>query len=101
MGSVVYGTGVELVLGTCDSRVGGFYDPVNTCLSMNIDLVEQLTSRIGRLRSNKCELTPAMTTFVVYVPTLSYDEDEVETFHVDAKVLQTGRHILQRHHCGF
>ncbi|KIH65744.1 acyl carrier family protein [Ancylostoma duodenale] len=39
----------ELFLGTCDSReVGGEGVLVNTNLVMNIDLFEQLTTRIGR-----------------------------------------------------
>ncbi|VDM55842.1 unnamed protein product [Angiostrongylus costaricensis] len=45
--NVVYDTGEELFLGTCDSRGVGV---VSASLSMNIDSFEQLTIRIGRLR---------------------------------------------------
>ncbi|RCN41225.1 hypothetical protein ANCCAN_12832 [Ancylostoma caninum] len=44
-----FDTGEELFLGTCDSRrVGEVGVLVNTNLDMNIDLFEQLTTRIGR-----------------------------------------------------
>uniref|UniRef100_A0A0K0DDG5 Endonuclease n=1 Tax=Angiostrongylus cantonensis TaxID=6313 RepID=A0A0K0DDG5_ANGCA len=45
--NAIYDTGEELFLGTCDIRgVGGVGVLVNTSLSMNIDLFEQLTTRI-------------------------------------------------------
>ncbi|KAK6748548.1 hypothetical protein RB195_001276 [Necator americanus] len=43
---------------------------------------EQLAIRIGRLRMRKCGLTPALTIFVAYTPTSSYEE-EVEAFYMD------------------
>uniref|UniRef100_A0A0K0CX14 Endo/exonuclease/phosphatase domain-containing protein n=1 Tax=Angiostrongylus cantonensis TaxID=6313 RepID=A0A0K0CX14_ANGCA len=62
--SAVYETGEELLFGTCDSSgVGGVGVLVNTSLSMNIDSFEQLTTRIGRLRLERCGSTPALTIF--------------------------------------
>ena len=80
----VYETGEELFLGTCDSRgVGGVGVLVNTHLAMNIDSYESLTTRIGRLRLRRCGSTPALTIFVAYAPTSSYDEDELEAFYME------------------
>ncbi|KIH66769.1 hypothetical protein ANCDUO_02903 [Ancylostoma duodenale] len=77
-------TGEELFLGTCDSRgVGGVGVLVNTNLAMNIDSFEQLTTRIGRLRPRKCGSIPAVTIFVAYAPTSSYDDEEIEAFYMD------------------
>uniref|UniRef100_A0A0K0DJN4 Endo/exonuclease/phosphatase domain-containing protein n=1 Tax=Angiostrongylus cantonensis TaxID=6313 RepID=A0A0K0DJN4_ANGCA len=82
--NAVYDTGEELFLGTCDSRgVGGVGVLVNTSLSMNIDSLEQLTTRIGRLRLKRCGSTPALTIFVDYAPTSNYDEEVVEEFYMD------------------
>ncbi|KAK6751612.1 hypothetical protein RB195_003182 [Necator americanus] len=82
--NAVYGTGEELFLGTCDSRgIGGVGVLVNTSMAKNIDSSEQLTTRIGRLRMRRCGPTPALTTFLAYAPTSSYDEEEVETFYID------------------
>ncbi|EYC15228.1 hypothetical protein Y032_0037g3402 [Ancylostoma ceylanicum] len=76
--SATFDTGEELFLGTCDSRgVGGGGVLVNTNLAMNIDFFEQLTTRIGRLRLRRCGSTPAVTVFIAYAPTSSYDEDEI------------------------
>ncbi|ETN84261.1 hypothetical protein NECAME_06949 [Necator americanus] len=75
--NAVYETGEELFLGTCDSRgVGGVGVLVNTTMAKNIDSFEQLTIRIGRLRMRRCGSTPALTIFVAYAPTSSYDEEE-------------------------
>ncbi|KAK6762312.1 hypothetical protein RB195_023141 [Necator americanus] len=52
---------------------------VNTNMAVNIDFFEQLTTRIGRLRMRRCGPTPALTIFVAYAPTSSYEE-EVEAF---------------------
>ena len=80
----VYDTGEELFLGTCDNRgVGGVGVLVKTSLTMNIDSFEQLSTRIGRLRLKRCGSMPALTIFVAYAPTSSYDEDEVEAFYMD------------------
>ncbi len=82
--SVVYDTGEELFLGTCDSRgVGGVGVLVNSNLVMNIDSFEQLTTRIGRLKLKRRGPTPALTIFIVYAPTSDYDEDEIEAFYMD------------------
>ncbi|RCN31106.1 hypothetical protein ANCCAN_23117 [Ancylostoma caninum] len=55
-------TGEELLLGTCDSRgVGGVDVLVNTNLVMNIDLFEQLTTRIGLLQANLPTLDVGVT----------------------------------------
>uniref|UniRef100_A0A0K0CW04 Craniofacial development protein 2-like n=1 Tax=Angiostrongylus cantonensis TaxID=6313 RepID=A0A0K0CW04_ANGCA len=49
---------------------------------MNIESVEQLTTRIERLRLKRCGSIPALTIFVVYAPTSNYNEEEVETFYM-------------------
>uniref|UniRef100_A0A0K0DRQ3 Craniofacial development protein 2-like n=1 Tax=Angiostrongylus cantonensis TaxID=6313 RepID=A0A0K0DRQ3_ANGCA len=80
----VCNTGEELFLGTCDSRgVGGGGVSVNKNLPINIDLFEQLTTRIERLRLRRCGSIPALTIFVVYAPSSNYDEEEVEVFYID------------------
>uniref|UniRef100_A0A0K0DHD4 Craniofacial development protein 2-like n=1 Tax=Angiostrongylus cantonensis TaxID=6313 RepID=A0A0K0DHD4_ANGCA len=77
-------SGEELFLGTCDSRgVGGVGVLVNTSLSTNIDLFEQLITRIARLRLKRCGSIPALTIFVVYGPTPNYEEEQVEAFYMD------------------
>ncbi|KAK6738467.1 hypothetical protein RB195_020521 [Necator americanus] len=69
---------------TCDSRgVGGVGVLVNTSMAKNIDSFEQLTTRIGRLRMRRFGPTPALTIFVAYAPTSSYEEEEVEAFYMD------------------
>ncbi|ETN85606.1 hypothetical protein NECAME_16719 [Necator americanus] len=47
-------------------------------MAKNIDFFEQLTTRIGRLRMRRCSPTPALTIFVAYAPTPSYEEEGVE-----------------------
>uniref|UniRef100_A0A0K0D8Q5 Craniofacial development protein 2-like n=1 Tax=Angiostrongylus cantonensis TaxID=6313 RepID=A0A0K0D8Q5_ANGCA len=54
---------------------------------MNIDLSEQLATRIGRLRLKRCGSISALTIFVAYAPTSNYDEEEVEVFYMDLKKL--------------
>ncbi|KAK6743548.1 hypothetical protein RB195_010678 [Necator americanus] len=72
--NAVYEPGEELFLGTCDSRgVGGVGILINTSMAKNIDSFEQLTTRIGRLRMRGCGPTPALTIFVAYFPTSSYE----------------------------
>ncbi|ETN74502.1 hypothetical protein NECAME_03988 [Necator americanus] len=52
--NVVYETGEELFLGTCDNRgVGGVGVLFNTRTAKNIDSFEQLTTRIGCLRMRR------------------------------------------------
>ncbi|KAK6752294.1 hypothetical protein RB195_003610 [Necator americanus] len=82
--NAVYESGEELFLGTCDSRgVGEVGVLVNTSMAKNIDSFDQLTTRIGRLRMRRCGPTPALTIFVAYAPTSSYEEEEVEAFYMD------------------
>uniref|UniRef100_A0A7I4XYF7 Reverse transcriptase domain-containing protein n=1 Tax=Haemonchus contortus TaxID=6289 RepID=A0A7I4XYF7_HAECO len=84
MRHAVFETGEELFLGTCDSRgVGGVGGLVNTHLAMNIDSYESLTTRIGRLQLRRCGSVPALTIFVAYAPTSSYEEEEMEAFYMD------------------
>ncbi|KIH66061.1 hypothetical protein ANCDUO_03613 [Ancylostoma duodenale] len=84
--NATFDTGEELFLGTCDSRgVGGVGVLVNKILVMNIDSFEQLTTRIGRSRLRRCGSMPAVTIFVAYSPTSSYDEEEIEAFYMDLK----------------
>ncbi|KAK6748356.1 hypothetical protein RB195_001152 [Necator americanus] len=78
----VYDTGEELFLeGICGSRGVGVL--VNTNITVNIDSFEQLTTRIGRLQMGGCGSTPALTIFVVYAPTSSYQKEEVEASYMD------------------
>ncbi|KAK6740719.1 hypothetical protein RB195_008892 [Necator americanus] len=63
--------------------VGGVGVLVNTSMAKNIDSFEQITTRIGRLRMRRCGPTPALTIFVAYAPTSSYEEEEeVEAFYM-------------------
>ncbi|ETN84127.1 hypothetical protein NECAME_17233 [Necator americanus] len=81
--NAVYETGEELFLGACDSRgVGGVGVLVNTSMAKNIDSLEQITTRIGRLRM-RCGLTTALTIYVAYAPTPSYEEEKIEAFYMD------------------
>ncbi|ETN78220.1 hypothetical protein NECAME_02925 [Necator americanus] len=81
--NAVFDTAEELFLGTCDSRgVGGVGVLVKTSIAENIDSFEQLATRIGRLRMRRCGPTPALTIFVAYAPTSSYEGD-VEAFYMD------------------
>ncbi|KAK6762926.1 hypothetical protein RB195_023582 [Necator americanus] len=95
--NAVYETGEELFLGTCDSRgVGGVGVLVNTSLAKNIDSFEQLTTRIGRPRMRRCGPTPALTIFVAYAPTSSYDEEEVEAFYMDLEKFYREDHAFYK-----
>ncbi|XGW34859.1 hypothetical protein V3C99_018699 [Haemonchus contortus] len=91
----VFETGEELFLGTCDSRgVGGVGVLVSTHLAMNIDSYERLTTRIGRLRLRRCGSIPALTIFVAYAPTSSYEEEELEAFYMDLERLYREEHFF-------
>ncbi|ETN73297.1 hypothetical protein NECAME_13558 [Necator americanus] len=70
----------------CDSGgVGGVGVLVNRNMAKNIDSFEQLTPRIRRLRMRRCGPTSALTIFVAYAPTSSYEEEDVESFYMDSK----------------
>ncbi|KAK6726567.1 hypothetical protein RB195_004724 [Necator americanus] len=63
-----YETGEEVFSGACDSRgVIGVGVLVNKSIAINIGSFEQLSTRIGHLRT----------------PSSSYEEEEVEVFYVD------------------
>ncbi|ETN78172.1 endonuclease/exonuclease/phosphatase family protein [Necator americanus] len=95
--NAVYETGEELFLGTCDSRsVGEVGVLVNTSMAKNIDSFEQLTTRIGRLRMRRCGPTPALTIFVAYAPTSSYEEEEVEAFYMDLEKFYREDHAFYK-----
>ncbi|ETN69398.1 endonuclease/exonuclease/phosphatase family protein [Necator americanus] len=95
--NAVYETGKELFLGTCDSRgVGGVGVLVNTRTAKNIDSFEQLTTPIGRLRMRRCGPTPALTIFVAYAPTSSYEEEEVEAFYMDLEKFYREDHAFYK-----
>ncbi|VDM59911.1 unnamed protein product [Angiostrongylus costaricensis] len=82
--NAVYVTGEELFLGPYDNRgVCGAGVLVNASLSMNIDSFEQLATRVGRLQLRRHGSIPALTIFLVHVPTSNYDEEEVEAFYMD------------------
>ncbi|ETN78625.1 hypothetical protein NECAME_18190 [Necator americanus] len=100
--NAVYETGEEMLLGTCDSRcVGGVGILVNTRTAKNIDSFEQLTTRIGRLRMRRCGPTPALTIFVAYAPTSSYEEEEVEAFYMDLEKFYREDHAIYSHNWRF
>ncbi|VDM55641.1 unnamed protein product [Angiostrongylus costaricensis] len=80
--NAVYNTGEELLLGTYDRRRVGGVGVLVTSLSTNIDSIEQLTTRIGRLRLRRRESIPPLTIVVFYAPTSNYDEEKVEAFHM-------------------
>ncbi|KAK6765644.1 hypothetical protein RB195_025515 [Necator americanus] len=89
--------GEELFLGACDSRgVGGVGVLVNTSMAKNIDSFEQLTTRIGHLWMRRCGPTPALTIFVAYAPTSSYEEEEVEDFFMDLKKFYRENHAVYK-----
>ncbi|KAK6762557.1 hypothetical protein RB195_023326 [Necator americanus] len=95
--NAVFETGEELFLGTCDNRgVGGVGVLVNTSMAQNIDSFEQLTTRIGRLRMRRCGPTPALTIFVAYAPTSSYEEEEVEAFYMDLEKFYREDHAFYK-----
>ncbi|KAK6744428.1 hypothetical protein RB195_011250 [Necator americanus] len=95
--NAVYESGKELFLGTCDSRgVGGVGVLVNTSMAKNIDSFEQLTTRIGRLRMRRCGPIPALTIFVAYAPTSSYEEEEVEAFYMDLEKFYREDHAFYK-----
>ncbi|KAK6764331.1 hypothetical protein RB195_024596 [Necator americanus] len=66
-------------------------------MAKNIDSFEQLTNLIGRLRMRRCGPTPALTIFVAYVPTSSYDEEEkVEAFCIDLEKFYREDHAFYK-----
>ncbi|KAK6766068.1 hypothetical protein RB195_025776 [Necator americanus] len=95
--NAVYETGEELFSGTCDSRgVRGVGVLVNTSMAKNIDSLEQLTTRIGRLRMRRCGPTPALTIFVAYAPTSGCDEEEVKAFYMDLEKFYREDHAFYK-----
>ncbi|KAK6764372.1 hypothetical protein RB195_024628 [Necator americanus] len=75
--------------------VGGVGVRVNTSMAINIDSFEQLTIRIGSQRMRRCGPTPALTIFVAYVPTSSYEE-EVEAFYMDLEKFYRKDHAFYK-----
>ncbi|KAK6759241.1 hypothetical protein RB195_021079 [Necator americanus] len=67
----------------------------STNMAVNIDSFEQLITRIERLRMRRCSSTVALTIFVVYAPTLSYEE-EVEAFYMDLEKLYREDHAFYK-----
>ncbi|KIH46399.1 hypothetical protein ANCDUO_23548 [Ancylostoma duodenale] len=63
---------------------------------MNINSFEQLTTRIGRVRLRRCGSMPAVTIFVAYAPTSSYDEEEIEAFYMDLEKFYKEDHIFYK-----
>ncbi|EYC30246.1 hypothetical protein Y032_0005g2538 [Ancylostoma ceylanicum] len=63
---------------------------------MDIDSLEELTTRIGRLRLRRCGSMPALTVFLAYAPTSSYDEDEIEAFYMDLEKFYRGDHTFYK-----
>ncbi|VDO27394.1 unnamed protein product [Haemonchus placei] len=61
---------------------------------MNIDSYESLTTRIGRLRLRRCGSIPALTIFVAYAPTSSYEEEQMEAFYKDLERLYREDHTF-------
>ncbi|VDO47061.1 unnamed protein product [Haemonchus placei] len=76
------------------AEVGGVGVLVNTHLAMNIDPYESLITRIGRFRLGRRGPTSALTVFVIYAPTLSYDEEELEAFYMDLEKLYKEDHTF-------
>ncbi|KAK6741514.1 hypothetical protein RB195_009396 [Necator americanus] len=65
-------------------------------MAKNIDSFEQLTIRIGLLRMRRCGPTPALTIFVAYAPTSSYDEEETEAFYMDLEKFYREDHAFYK-----
>ncbi|KIH68696.1 hypothetical protein ANCDUO_00970 [Ancylostoma duodenale] len=63
---------------------------------MNIDSFEQLTTRIGRLRLRRSGPTRALTIFVAYAPTSSYDGGEIEAFYMDLEKFYREDHAFYK-----
>ncbi|KIH67763.1 hypothetical protein ANCDUO_01906 [Ancylostoma duodenale] len=63
---------------------------------MKTDSFEQLTIRIGRLRLKRCGSIPALTIFVFYAPTSSYDEEEIEAFYMDLEKFYREDHTFYK-----
>ncbi|RCN49642.1 hypothetical protein ANCCAN_04266 [Ancylostoma caninum] len=93
--NATFETEEELFLGTCDSReVAGAGVLVNTNLVMNI---EQLTTRIGRLRLRRCGSTLALPIEDAVVENNDEGYDRlVQHLRVSAKEAKGARAIKKR-----
>ncbi|XP_055965817.1 craniofacial development protein 2-like [Sorex fumeus] len=94
---VVFNTGEELFLGTCNRRgIGGIGVLVNTNVAMSINSFKSLTNRIGRLRLNRCGSLPAVSVFVVYAPTPNDTKEEMEKFYMDLETFYKEDHAFYK-----
>ncbi|KAK6762489.1 hypothetical protein RB195_023277 [Necator americanus] len=65
-----------LVPRTCDTRGVGGVGVLVTSMAKNIDCFEELTTRIGRLRMRRFGTLSALTIFVAYAKTSSYEGED-------------------------
>ncbi|KIH65796.1 hypothetical protein ANCDUO_03878 [Ancylostoma duodenale] len=63
---------------------------------MNTDSFEQLTTRIGRLLLRRCGSIPALTIFVAYAPSSSYDDEEIQAFYMDSEKFYRKDHTFHK-----
>ncbi|KAK6729312.1 hypothetical protein RB195_006391 [Necator americanus] len=63
-------------------------------MAKNLDSFEQLTTRIGCLRMRRCGPTSALTIFVAYAPTSSYEE--VEAFYMELEKFYREDHAFYK-----
>uniref|UniRef100_A0A0K0DEB9 Uncharacterized protein n=1 Tax=Angiostrongylus cantonensis TaxID=6313 RepID=A0A0K0DEB9_ANGCA len=61
---------------------------------MNIDTFQELIKRIGHLPLKRCGPILALTIFVVYAPTLNYNEKEVEAFYMELEKFYRESHAI-------
>ncbi|ETN84511.1 hypothetical protein NECAME_17120 [Necator americanus] len=63
---------------------------------VNIDFSEVLTTRFGRLWPRRYGSKTALTIFVVYTPTSSYEKEEVEALCMDLEKFYRGDHTFYK-----